>query len=472
MALLSRLLSGRRSAAEGKYRPGPWPTGEGVIGASWGRHVNWWQSGYNPEPYNERSAMVEACQAAYSETLAMLPGDHWRGLDNGGRERVTTSSLSRILRRPNDYMSASDFFLNLTRRLYQHGNAYAYAVRNNRGEITELHLMRQGQCALAEDGSIHYALSGNEILEQRIDLSEPVPARDVLHVRLHTPRHPLLGESPILSAALDLGMHNVALRQQLTFFLNQARSSFVLATEKEVKDENNEALRERIMSRISGMNEGMPLILSNGLKPYPISTSAVDAQLAEMLKMSAANIALAHRIPLQVLGLGESPYSNVEILNQAWLASGLGFTLNHIETAFDNLFGLRGPPEEYTELDTRALLRSAYRERIEGLARGVISGIYSPDEARNSEDLPSVPGGVGKEPRVQQQVVPLSYGADMQPPPVNPGPSLPGPTPPADPGPSRRGPLPDTPDGGDSQNAERSLATLRAAYDRERAVAA
>ena len=44
---------------------------------------------------------------------------------------------------------------------------------------------------------------------------------------------------------------------------------------------------------------------------------------------------------------------------------------------------------------SRALLRSAYRERIEGLARGVISGIYSPDEARNSEDLPTVPGGVG-----------------------------------------------------------------------------
>ena len=260
-------------------------------------------------------------------------------------------------------------------------------------------------------------------------------------------------------------MHNVALRQQLTFFLNQARSSFVLATDNPVKDTDNETLREKIMKRISGMNEGMPLILSNGLKPYPISTSAVDAQLAEMLKMSAANIALAHRIPLQVLGLGESTYANVEILNQAWLASGLGFTLNHVETAFDSLFGLRGPPEEYTELDTRALLRSAYRERIEGLARGVISGIYSSDEARNSEDLLSVPGGVGKEPRTQQQVVPLSYGANMQPPPANPGASVLGPTPPV---PDNQ----DNPDGGDSQDAEGSLSTFRAAYDRERSIAA
>ena len=62
---------------------------------------------------------------------------------------------------------------------------------------------------------------------------------------------------------------------------------------------------------------------------------------------------------------------------QSWIASGLGFTLNHIEEAFGLLFGLKGVPEEYLELDTLALLRSAYRERMEGLARGVISGIYS-----------------------------------------------------------------------------------------------
>ena len=43
------------------------------------------------------------------------------------------------------------------------------------------------------------------------------------------------------------------------------------------------------------------------------------------------------------------------------------------------------------------------------MARSTISGIHSPDEARNDLDLPVVPGGHGAEPRVQQQVVPLSY---------------------------------------------------------------
>jgi hypothetical protein len=101
---------------------------------------------------------------------------------------------------------------------------------------------------------------------------------------------------------------------------------------------------------------------------------------------------------------------------QSWIASGLGFCLNHIEEAFGLLFRLRGVPDEYIEFDTRALLRSAFKERIEGLAAGVIGGIFSSDEARADFELPATPGGHGEMPRVQQQVVPLSYGTDLKPP--------------------------------------------------------
>ena len=68
---------------------------------------------------------------------------------------------------------------------------------------------------------------------------------------------------------------------------------------------------------------------------------------------------------------------------QSWIASGLGFALNHIEEAFGVLFELKGQPDEYVEFDTAALLRSAQKERIEALARGVQGGIFAPNEARN-----------------------------------------------------------------------------------------
>jgi HK97 family phage portal protein len=378
--------------------------------------MNWWQMGYSPSPYGESGAMVEACVSAYSQTVAMCPGDHWRKLENGGRQRVVNSALSRILKRPNDYQSISDLMLNLTRRLYEKGETFALAIRNNRGEITELHLMQFGVPRLAVDGTIFYDLSGNDIVDLRFDLSSPIPARDVLHLRLHTPRHPLKGESPILSTVLDRAMAGAALNQQVAFYLNQARPSFMLETDEKLTKEQTDALRARWNEQTQGDNAGGTPILTWGLKAKPVSISPQDGQLAEMLKMSDQSVALAFRLPLQVLGLGGTAFASTELLMQSWIASGLGFALNHIEEAFGQLFGLRGLPDEYLEFDTRALLRSAYRERMEGLARGVISGIYSPDEARASEDLPAVQGGHGAMPRVQQQVVPLSYGSEMKPP--------------------------------------------------------
>lgn len=413
---LTNLLPSRKRAAEGAYRPGPYLLSDGWLPAAAGRYMNWWQMGYSVEPYGECSAMVEACISAYAQTAAMCPGDHWRKLDNGGRERVANSALSRVLRRPNDYQSISDFLMNLTRRLYSHGETFALAVRNDRNEIAELHLMQLGQAVIAVDGSIFYHLSGNEIVERRFNLYAPIPARDVLHVRLHTPRHPLKGVSPILATVLDRAMSGAALNQQVAFYLNQARPSFMLETDEKLTAEQTQQLRHLWNSQTQGDNAGGTPILTWGLKAKPVTANADDGQLAELLKMTEQNVALAFRMPLQVLGLGGTSFASTELLMQSWIASGLGFCLNHIEEAFGLLFRLRGVPDEYMELDTRALLRSAYRERMEGLARGVISGIYSPDEARASEDLPAVPGGHGVEPRVQQQVVPLSYGTDMKPP--------------------------------------------------------
>jgi hypothetical protein len=89
-----------------------------------------------------------------------------------------------------------------------------------------------------------------------------------------------------------------------------------------------------------------------------------------------------------------------------WIGGGLGFALNQVELAIDRLFGISKNDGEYSELDSSILLRSALKDRIDGLARAVQGGIFSPNEARARESLPAAKEG--NEPRVQQQVVPLS----------------------------------------------------------------
>lgn len=411
-AFLSRTLTrvrGGGAAVARSVTDGGW-----VIPSNWA--ANWWQQGYDPVP-SGRSAIVEACISAYAQTIAMCPGTHWRVQADGGRERVANSALSRILRKPNSYQGMSDFLLNLVHQLYSEGNAYAVGLRNNRFEFGEIHLMdaRHSYPRVASTGEVFYSLAGNEVVERMVassgassTLLNYVPARDVLHVRLKTPIHPLQGVSPLVAAMIDEATSNAMARQAYAFYTNQSRPSAVLQTDLPLTKEQATELRERWNDQSQGLNSGGVPILSSGLKLTGIATTARDAQLAEIMGYTDKRIASVFRVPLSLLNLGDGtgPQGSTESLMQFWVATGLGFAINHIEEAFGRSFGLGGLPDDYLEFDTAALLRSAFKDRIEGFARGVLGGIFSPNEARAEFELPEVE--FGEEPRVQQQVVPLS----------------------------------------------------------------
>jgi HK97 family phage portal protein len=431
MGLLSRIFSPSAvKTAEGQYRPGPYylPYSGGWLSEEAGQYLNFWQMGHDIRG-SGTNAMVEACVSAYSQTVSMCPGDHWRTKRDGGRERVTNSDLSRIIKEPNDYQTISDFLLNLVRSLYVDGNAYALALRNNRYEVDSLHLMHpEVSFPQVYGGEIFYSLGGNEVVSQRLTGSSnnqmTVPARDVLHIRLHSPHwsagHGLKGESPLKQAiAMDLATSQAMTAQNFAFYTNQSRPSSVLTTDEKVTPEQLKMLHEAWNAQSRGMNQGKTPILTAGLKPMPLSVSAQDSQMADIMKMSDQRIALAFRIPMAILGSSDtkSAGTSTEALMHSWISQGLGFALNQVEESFGKFFGLKGQPEEYCEFSTSVLLRSSMKDRIAALAQGVQGGIYAPNEARAVEELPAVE--FGDEPRVQQQVVPLSAAAAI--------PKLPGP---------------------------------------------
>src|SRR5215472_2981862 len=351
-ALVGRVLRPLLKAVEGEVRPGPHFL---PLTGAWlpdGTSINFWQLDQDPLSYGS-SAIVERCIAAYSETIASLsPAAHWRRNNRGGRTRVENSALSRVLRVPNTYQSPSDFMLNLVRNLYVEGNALALALRSERFEITELHLMdpRQSSPFVVRneddnDAEIFYRLGGNVVVDHMFGNKQlVVPARDVLHVRLHDSRHyprPLWGESPLTAAMQDVALGNALAQQQIRFLLNAARASAVLSTDLVLSREEVQQLRDRWHEQSKGMSMGGTPVLTSGLKVMPWAQPARDAQLAELAKISHEQIAHAFRVPLQLLSLGGAPFSSTEALMAFWLASGLGFTLNHVEQSFDKLFGLR-----------------------------------------------------------------------------------------------------------------------------------
>lgn len=437
MALLQRAAGAlsRIFRPQAKEWPGfTLPVGASGIPRNW--PVNWWQLGYDPlRPAG--SAIVYACRQAYAQTISMCPGTHWQSDGKGGRERVTTSALSRILKKPNTYQSPADFFLYLTDCLYGEGATFGLALRNARFEISEIHLMDPARCSahVAIDGGLFYQLAGNEIVDRMFagnpSALERVPARDVLHIRLPDRRNPLLGCPPLEAALLEVAASNAMVAQALAYAANQGRPSGVLQTDTVFETPEEVArIRASWNEQTQGINQGGTPILTAGLKWSAAVINSRDAQLAEMLQIADQRIATAYRVPLSLLSLsqGTGPQGSTESQMAFWVSTGLGPAANLIEDGIGRLFGLGGWPDDYLEFDFEALLRANFKDRIEGLARGVQGGIFSPNEARAKEDLKGMP--FGDEPRVQQQVVPLSAWAE--PPPATPRPDAPPAAPPAD----------------------------------------
>jgi HK97 family phage portal protein len=435
MQSLARIVSPRQKAnpaGEGNYHPGPYTTSRGVLPSSWGQFLNFWQMDYDPLGPGQGCSTVEACVWAYIRAIAQLPGYHKRGLASGGTETVTTSALARLLRSPSDYQTSSDFLVHLVRSLLYTGNSYWIAQRNSRQEVVALHWTNPRLCRVREIripgqlyGEIFYEVGDNPLINMPslAGNSLIVPARDVLHVKLDTRRNPLIGETWLSALAPELATDAAIHNSSATFSSNMSRPSGVLTTDLQIKKVELDQLRALWDEQAKGMNSGGVPILTHGMKFQPISISNQDAQIIEQQKLTDTKIASVFGVPIILLGMAEKmTIKSSEAIMAEWLASGLGFVINHIEQAFDKFIGLDQVTagREWTEFDTYVLRRSMFKERIDGLTAGVLGGIYSPNEARALEGYPAVDGG--EEPRVQQQVVPLSFALNPPAPPAPPGP--------------------------------------------------
>jgi phage portal protein BeeE len=242
-----------------------------------------------------------------------------------------------------------------------------------------------------------------------------VPARDVLHVKLATPSHPLIGETWLGALASELAQRG-AINAATTQAAANMRPAGILTTDLTLTRAQINEISDLWKEKSANMAHGGVPVLQQGIKFQPVTMSADDAKTIEQLKLNDRAVAAVFGVPAILLGISDSAtQKSAEAVMAEWLAAGLGWLINHVEVAFDQFIGLNqvAGGREWVEFDTRMLLRSLYKERIDGLVRGVQGGLYSPNEARAMEGYGAVKDG--EEPRLQAQVVPLSAWSSTAP---------------------------------------------------------
>ena len=413
-----------KSALEGSFR-GPF-AGTGELGGVF--QLTPWEEGFQRNLQVGRGDIehfgpIYACIAIISQEMARIPMVHYRTQPDGSREVVTNKAPIRVLRNPNRYQTKSDFILYMMRSLLLDGNAYAVATRNDRFEVETLHPVSPKQIwPYIVEGEIFYQFGDEQVTQlANIDTRNWFPQRDVFHLKLFTPRHPLIGESPITAAyhpavsGIEINRHTAA------FFGNMSRPSGVLRHPGTIQSEDGiQRIKQKFMEVTQRGHTGEPIVLQEGMDWKPLAMNAVDAQLVQSYDLTERQVAQVFRIPPFLLGdLQKSTFQNVESLSRFFVNSALGFYIDHIEAALVDFFGL--PPNEEIHFDVeKALLRGDMESRMQSYSKGIQNAVLTPNEARHRENLP--PMEYGDNLRAQQQLVPLSYGENLQPPGVNPAP--------------------------------------------------
>jgi HK97 family phage portal protein len=335
---------------------------------------------------------VFSCITLIASDISKMPSRLLRRDSQGVWQEQESGSVAKLLKKPNAFQNRIQFYENWLNSKLCYGNTYVIKIRDNAGEIIELRILDPNKVVplVADDGSVFYQISPENI--SGLEAQVTVPSREIIHDRFNCFFHPLVGLSPIYACGLAAMQGHHIQEGSAFFFKNGGKPSGVIEVPGSLTAENAATIKSSWDTGYTGENAGKTGILSNGAKYNPVSMSAVDAQLVEQQKMSAAVVCSAFHIPAYKVGVGDPPSSdNIEALEQQYYSQCLQVLIESIELLLDETFDLNG--NTGTEFDVGALLRMDTERRIKTLGEAVKNTIMSPNEARKKENLPPVPGG-------------------------------------------------------------------------------
>jgi len=340
-------------------------------------------------------------------------------------EVTRESPYAPVLERPNHYQNRIQFFTYWMLSKLMRGNTYALKARDRRGIVTALYLLDplRVRPLVSPLGEVYYACQ-QDLLAEITDASLVVPAREIIHDVGFAPYHPLCGFSPVYACGHPAIQALTINRNATRLFSGGFQLGGILAAPGQISAETAARLEKYWQENYGGAdNTGKIAVVGDGMK-FEKSTvmSAVDAQVIDQLKWNDEKIAAVHHVPGYKVGVGPLPsYNNVEALGLQYYSDCLQYYFESIELCLTE--GLEQRTVGYqTEFDIEELNRMDSVQRMDVATKGVIGGVFKPNEARAKFNLPPVKGG--DRVYLQQQNWPLELlGTDIPKPAPAPAPA-------------------------------------------------
>ena len=398
-----------------------------------------WQSRVAADPHHTLLAFsaVYACVTLISEDIAKLRIKLMTMTRDGIWQETSSPAFSPVLRKPNHYQTRIQFLSQWVMSKLIHGNTYILKERDARGVVVALYVLdpRMVKALVTDSGDVYYQVGRDRLTGSQESVT--IPASEIIHDRAICFFHPLIGIGPIYACGISATQGIRIQGSSAKFFENMSRPSGMLTAPDTITDETAARLKAEFEANFSGSNIGRLLVSGDGLKYEPMTIPAQQAQLIEQLRWTVEDVARCFHVPLHKIASDSGiKFNNMAAMNQDYYSQTLQALIESIELLLDEGLGLTGGTQTLgVELDLEGLLRMDPIQRAQRNEINVKAGIWSPDEARATDNMVPVKGG--SEPFLQQQNFPLSVLVQQPPPgsmpPAPPAPlALPAPTSAAD----------------------------------------
>lgn len=336
------------------------------------------------KPVSFDSAMtlsaVFACVKILVESVATLPLQMFQLKSDGTRIQVKNHDVIRLLyNKPNRYQTRVEFFEQLMLNLVA-GNAYIKKDYIGK-KLVSLQVINTGSvdASIRDDGTPLYKCKiGNKTVEYT--------DKEIWHIKLFGTG--FVGMSPIAYGAQSIGIGLAGSDKTSRLMSNGAKPTGALKTERYLKKEQRNALREELDILING-DDGDLAVLEGNMQFEQISLTPADLELIEIRKMSVEEACRFFGVnPILIFSTDSSTTwgSGIEQLVDGFHKFGLRPYLERIEESARIHLLQRHEWDEYEfEFKTKDLLRASYLERIKSNKDRILSGQASPYQVQMEE---------------------------------------------------------------------------------------
>lgn len=331
-----------------------------------------------------------------SSSIAMLPLNIHRELENGDTEKAKTDPVYRLLRRkPNDYQTPFEFkFLMQYRALTEDNGAVALIVRDPLRKPIALWPLDPSEIEidLTDTFSPVYTRT-TKAGRKRLD------PRDVLHIRGMT-RDGIHGISRVRQAAEAIGIAIAAEQAVANMFRKGVFATGAVSIPGELTEEAFARLKQQWAERYEGAgNAGSTPILEGGSTYVPLAINARDAQSAEARKFQVEEILRIFGLPRSLAMVDDTSWgSGIEQLSTGFVRYTLNAWFTVWEEAIDAAL-LDHDADLGAKFNPDALLKGTTKEQSEVFAKASGAGGHKPwmtaNEVRALMNMPRHPDGDG-----------------------------------------------------------------------------